>query len=493
MRCWAAYSQSKERIDRATLKQAAYEVFHNPAAQRRSLLRPLLAGLLLASTVFAVARYQTAEQAAPPPKIEIKAAAINQPAALPDVLEWPVGQPIADSKSLANAALFKAWGAEYQKADDKKNDVCKQAQAAGLRCMTERGWLDDLRRLNLPAVLQMRDKQGQEFSATLTGLDDKSATFVVGGESRKISLGVLAAQWSGHYTLLWRKPPVASKKLRLGDYGPDIEWLGKQLAQLDGKAPETSNKQLFDETMLRQVKQFQTRSGSQSRWQGRDTDPDAPGRATDSTAPKLHSGERLSMSYILDALKKSDQQRNLGTPPTLQVAQATVPAQKRPSLFYYGLLAVVLLVAGVAIGLLRPWQAEQMPSGTEPIAQGTPVTIPRQAAPSTITASPDITGNTAHEIAAAPVQQKPDYPATNAQEQKAISFDELPAPIQREIPRMAVQLHAYSSKPGERLVYINSKRLREGDSLMPGLRLEQITPDGMIFSYKGYRFRRGIR
>ena len=58
-----AYSQSKERVDRATLKQAAYEVFHNPAAQRRSLLRPLLAGLLLASTVFAVARYQTAEHA----------------------------------------------------------------------------------------------------------------------------------------------------------------------------------------------------------------------------------------------------------------------------------------------------------------------------------------------------------------------------------------------------------------------------------------------
>jgi hypothetical protein len=29
--------------------------------------------------------------------------------------------------------------------------------------------------------------------------------------------------------------------------------------------------------------------------------------------------------------------------------------------------------------------------------------------------------------------------------------------------------------------------------LMSGLQLEQITPDGMIFSYKGYRFKRGIR
>ena len=109
-----------------------------------------------------------------------------------------------------------------------------------------------------------------------------------------------------------------------------------------------------------------------------------------------------------------------------------------------------------------------------------------------MTASPDVSGNTAHEIAAAPVQHKPDHPAANAQEQQAISFDELPAQIQREIPEITVQLHAYSSKPGERLAYINSKKLREGDSVMPGLTLEQITPDGMIFSYKGYRFRRGI-
>src|SRR3989338_1146601 len=46
------YVQGKERIDRATLGQAAREVFHQPAA--RSMVRPLLAGLL-ASTVLAAA------------------------------------------------------------------------------------------------------------------------------------------------------------------------------------------------------------------------------------------------------------------------------------------------------------------------------------------------------------------------------------------------------------------------------------------------------
>ena len=84
------------------------------------------------------------------------------------MLEWPAARPIADSKSLAYAALFKAWGETYTKNDGNTDDECMQAQAAGLRCTIARGWLDDLRRLNLPAVLQMRDRQGQEFDATLT-------------------------------------------------------------------------------------------------------------------------------------------------------------------------------------------------------------------------------------------------------------------------------------------------------------------------------------
>jgi hypothetical protein len=35
--------------------------------------------------------------------------------------------------------------------------------------------------------------------------------------------------------------------------------------------------------------------------------------------------------------------------------------------------------------------------------------------------------------------------------------------------------------------------LREGEHVVPGLKLEQITPDGMIFGYKGYSFRRGVK
>jgi general secretion pathway protein B len=236
------------------------------------------------------------------------------------------------------------------------------------------------------------------------------------------------------------------------------------------------------------------------------------------------------MSYILEALKKSDQQRQRGTTPTLQVTQLTVAAHKRPMFIYYGLFAAVLLVTGIIIGWLRPWQPEQPPFGTEPPAAESPISISQQAAPAPWSAPHEMPGKTAQEIPApnltravqaVPVTSamKPSNPALNssgtrstaapipdkampeksagiagvAQEQKAIPLNELPLAIQQEIPAITVQLHSYSSKPSERLVYINSSKLREGESLRSGLRLEQITPDGMIFSYKGYRFQRGIR
>lgn len=240
------------------------------------------------------------------------------------------------------------------------------------------------------------------------------------------------------------------------------------------------------------------------------------------------------MSYILEALKKSDQQRQRGATPTLQAAQVTVAAPKRPLFIYYGLLAAVLLAAGIMIGWLHPWQPEQPSPETEPVAAKSPFPISQQATPAPLTAPPEIPGKTAQEFPApnlTPAGQpvpvlgvmKPNNPAFVsattpstgtpsaaapspdktvqksasiagvAQEQKAIPMAELPLQIQHEIPAMTVQLHAYSSVPSERLVYINSTRLREGESLMLGLRLEQITPDGMIFSYKGYRFQRGIR
>lgn len=195
------------------------------------------------------------------------------------------------------------------------------------------------------------------------------------------------------------------------------------------------------------------------------------------------------MSYILEALKKSDQQRQRGVTPTLQSAQATVGAPKRPFIIYYGLLAVILLGGGVAIGWLHPWQLNQTSTG---LVQQSPISIQQQVTKNS-TAAPDETISEIRIPDVSPSLDKPAKLADMPQSQEVHPLNELPLQIQQEIPVMTVQLHAYSLIPSERLVSINSIRLREGGLLMQGLRLEQITPDGMIFSYKGYRFQRGIR
>jgi general secretion pathway protein A len=284
-----AYVQAKERVDSATLKQAAREVFHQPAKQSRSVMLFLLAGLL-AATVLAALLYKPAVQSSAPAKSEAKTGRAKLLTSLldtPVTLEWPATEPRSRSKTMAYAVLFRAWGADFQ-----GGDACLQAQALGLSCRTARGGLDELRQLNRPAVLPLRDKQGKEFYATLTLLDDRTATFNVANETRTVAIGTLAEQWSGQYTLLWRMPPVAQQKIKPGDHGPSVEWLRSQLAQINGTAAETTSNPVFDERMMSQVKQFQLVQGiTPTGTVGTQTMMRLSG-AADLTAPSLARAQR---------------------------------------------------------------------------------------------------------------------------------------------------------------------------------------------------------
>ena len=157
---------------------------------------------------------------------------------------------------MAYAALLRAWGA-----DEPGPDPCRQAESLGLRCRTARGGLNEIRQLNRPAILHLRDEQGEEFYATLRALDDQGATFAVGSETRTVALGALAAQWSGYYTLLWRVPPEVNGNLRPGERGPAVQWLAKQLAQVLGNDAEATKDAVFDDALVRRLKQFQLSQG----------------------------------------------------------------------------------------------------------------------------------------------------------------------------------------------------------------------------------------
>jgi len=243
------------------------------------------------------------------------------------------------------------------------------------------------------------------------------------------------------------------------------------------------------------------------------------------------------MSYILDALRKSDQQRQRGVAPITLAAQPTLAAPKQPAFSSSGLLAAVLVGAGILIGWLRPWQSEQAVPALEPVAVQPLAASPRLALPAPPPVLPEQAAKSEH---AAPLQKstaseqtanpsgsaalkrdtaavaKAETPATSLKtgvqapipmpdkpavtdladaelERRVMAFTELPVSIQQEIPSLSISLHSYAGNPKDRFVMIGDKLLRQGEFLAPGLRLEQITSDGVVISYKKYRFHRGVR
>jgi general secretion pathway protein A len=109
-------------------------------------------------------------------------------------------------------------------------------------------------------MLLLRDDDG-EFHATLTALDDKAASFTIGDQARTVALSALATQWSGHYTLLWRVPPVGYDRIRPGERGPAVTWLATQLARVQEKGAEVPQDAVFDDVLVRRLKQFQLAQG----------------------------------------------------------------------------------------------------------------------------------------------------------------------------------------------------------------------------------------
>jgi len=69
-----------------------------------------------------------------------------------------------------------------------------------------------------------------------------------------------------------------------------------------------------------------------------------------------------------------------------------------------------------------------------------------------------------------------------------ISYWELPDAIRADVPEIRFSVLVYAKNPDDRFVLINGQRLGEGDSSQPGLVIEEIQRDGVVFSYRLYRF-----
>jgi general secretion pathway protein B len=75
---------------------------------------------------------------------------------------------------------------------------------------------------------------------------------------------------------------------------------------------------------------------------------------------------------------------------------------------------------------------------------------------------------------------------------KVYEMNELPQSVLSSLPNLSLSLHLYYADPSSRLISVKGRTLREGQELTPGLKLEEINPDGAVFIFQNYRFQVGL-
>lgn len=254
------------------------------------------------------------------------------------------------------------------------------------------------------------------------------------------------------------------------------------------------------------------------------------------------------MSFILDALKKSENerqgQRGLGV--------ADVPVAREapgaPAWIWWllGLLAVNVIVL-LAV-LLRPGAEPTADAATDTPAAGPaetrPATVPERVAPelaalvdrtrserlkatppdtgygtadeapqraaaatpAAVMPATDATGSADDEAGASPATASTDDPSASdppvdnpsvragagaSGEEQALSLptlDELRVRGDTGLPDLHLDIHVWSEQPRGRFVYVNTAKYREGDDLAEGPRVASIVRNGVVLEHDGRRF-----
>jgi len=236
------------------------------------------------------------------------------------------------------------------------------------------------------------------------------------------------------------------------------------------------------------------------------------------------------MSFILDALKKSELERQRQSVPGLVDSGTTRPRPRLPpwAIVLGALLAVNLIV--LAVVLTHSWMAAPAPRAATP-------THPRAAAADEAGA-PGATGSATASGGFSPLDAAPVYapeiPVTSAppapsvaarpaapdsagpravrhhdpllsegggkpEDYKAEDYkaeDDEVLPTVNEInltgaqalPELHLDVHVFATRPAERFVYINMRKYHEGSTLQEGPTVERIRRDGVILNYQSLRF-----
>lgn len=170
-----------------------------------------------------------------------------------------LGEVLADTslrgdKQAAFAALYARWGAPYDRADDL---ACGAPRADGLECLFRTGTWTRLRRLGLPAIVELGGTTGAKQYAVVTALGPEAATLEFGDRKLTLLLDDINPFWDGAFILLWRPPSPGVETIGPGARGSDIQWLRRRLAALDGKPLPATQPGVYDNALRERVIAFQ--------------------------------------------------------------------------------------------------------------------------------------------------------------------------------------------------------------------------------------------
>ena len=202
------------------------------------------------------------------------------------------------------------------------------------------------------------------------------------------------------------------------------------------------------------------------------------------------------MSFILDALKKSETERQEQGPSEFANIPASTDSPGVPRwLWVLGLLLAVNLVVLLGL-LLRNDTADVEVPAAQPVPPETttPEPVPSFARELDKVRERQPAGESRPEPIPEPAAASPEpAPAVAAARPdftlRALpTVDELRADGTITIPPLHLDIHVYSEAPADRFVFINMTRYRENSRLAEGPVVSEITPEGVILDYRGTAF-----
>lgn len=237
------------------------------------------------------------------------------------------------------------------------------------------------------------------------------------------------------------------------------------------------------------------------------------------------------MSYILDALRKADAERERDPARGIHAQPAPAAAApgdpRLPGSAWAAAAGVAAVVAGylawpqpagetanITMPVARPVQQRAAEPAPAPavvtvaasVSPPAPAPLPapvaaraaaaREAPPVVIKAAPAPVA-AAQPAPAAPPSPAPvpaaaaaaaPAPAPAPAAERIVAIADLPPDLQRELPKLAISGGVHSTNAAQRMLIVGGQVVNEGAELAPGVVLEQIRARSAVLRFRGFRY-----